>query len=709
MNEDDTPPSLTPTRRAVLATVGASLLSPSAALGADSEICDPPRYLKWIGRRERKWRDELGPGGFVNYYGEKFHYDDALFVSPETYPACNVYGAVSSTLADKGKVRDNVGRLSIAGKATTTNCHAWPGEAAEDYERRVADLVNQLRQHAPKPTDGSLRFTAVGSRHSSSDVYKRTEGGRAMVLHIEGLNHVLYDRPEFDPAFIEAQPDMAFAMVGAGITVCQLNETLWSAGLAIETQGSFDGQTLAGAISTGTHGAGEREGSVGDSAQAVILITWVVDPDTSAGRWEVLQVEPGAPDAITLPSQFRTERAGVPWRLVQDDALFDAAVMTMGTMGIIVGYVMRVRPAYFLHELRVGRPWSEVRQNLADRAIYPPNGFSGRGWRYEVAVNPNAIRGISDWATTEVYRDEWPYDLDYLSEQREIPQKWLGGVARNVNLGGNLGNTIAEQSSKALVRGQRLGSFADRCYSVLKLGQGEYVQAWGNELMVPAELGAKMVDWVLTKNPTVGALKRGLRRNERLMNPFGVRFSRGKRGFLTPVRWYKDGKPGLVCTCELTEAVKDNDGRNIGERANGKPSSKQVVAWWAEQFIAEFGTDGRVHWGQVQGNYGPEQLAQGYDKADIDAWYDAFRTLNPLGMFDTTFATRLGFVDRRNADKARAPRRYKGLGLPLTQQRPLEVRTERPVDPQPEVEMRPQSAPELPDTPEGPRTQDETP
>ena len=60
--------------------------------------------------------------------------------------------------------------------------------------------------------------------------------------------------------------------VEAGITLHDLGEELAARGLALENQGDVDPQTLAGAISTATHGTGARFGNlssqvVGDAAR----------------------------------------------------------------------------------------------------------------------------------------------------------------------------------------------------------------------------------------------------------------------------------------------------------------------------------------------------------------------------------------------------------------------------------------------------------
>lgn len=645
-----------PNRRQLVGLLAASALFPEAAFAQkDERPCRPHAYDPWVARRERKWPEKVGNNGFVNYYGEAFQFDAAVSVPRDSVPTCEVWGAEATTLDDGGPVRDHLYDLHVRGLASSTGCFTWPEGDAATFESRVNELVGNLKAACPNPAKPApVRFVAVGSHHSSSDVYKRADATPTTVIRIDGLNQILLDRPEWK----DDHPTVA--LVGAGITVCHLNEALWSIGLALETQGSFDGQTLAGAISTGTHGSGAQHGAIADSVEAVLIATCTKDPDTGEARWEVLQVEPDPDQAVTDASRWPADRG---WRLVQDSTLFEALLVPLGTMGVIVGYVMRVRNAYFLRELRLGRPWSEVKRNLAERATIAATGFQQEGWRYEVGVSPNPVDagGQQDWICGEVYRDPWTWDLDYLSSSREIPDKWAGNITRTVNLGGQLGQAVTSISARALTRGPRVGSFADRCYRVLKLGQGEYTQAWGAEMMVPAEHAAALVDWILERNPTLGALERGKRRNERLLNPFGVRFVRGRRGFLSPTRWWKDGQPGLVCTLEISEAVKDNDTRNLGVRDNGKPSAKRVLEAWAEAFTAEFGAQGRLHWGQLQGAYTPHHMAASYPAEDLDRWYAAFRAMNPFGLFDTAAANRLGFVARRDSDGSAHPR-YRGLG-----------------------------------------------
>src|SRR4029079_7495417 len=58
-----------------------------------------------------------------------------------------------------------------------------------------------------------------------------------------------------------------------GIALSRLNDRLWPLGLALENLGDIDSQTLAGAISTGTHGTGAKLRNISAQVEAIELVT----------------------------------------------------------------------------------------------------------------------------------------------------------------------------------------------------------------------------------------------------------------------------------------------------------------------------------------------------------------------------------------------------------------------------------------------------
>lgn len=107
------------------------------------------------------------------------------------------------------------------------------------------------------------------------------------------------------------------ATVKGGTKLNQLSALLFAEGLALENMGDIDVQSLAGALSTGTHGTGLNFG---------ILSTQVVKI------------------RIVTPAGKITECS-----LEENAELFGAAQVSLGVLGIITEYTLQCRPAYKLH------------------------------------------------------------------------------------------------------------------------------------------------------------------------------------------------------------------------------------------------------------------------------------------------------------------------------------------------------------------------
>ena len=71
---------------------------------------------------------------------------------------------------------------------------------------------------------------------------------------------------------IDADPSSGLVRVGAGTVLADLNEALHRLGLAMENLGDIDRQTIAGAISTGTHGTGAELRNISAQVEAIELV-----------------------------------------------------------------------------------------------------------------------------------------------------------------------------------------------------------------------------------------------------------------------------------------------------------------------------------------------------------------------------------------------------------------------------------------------------
>jgi L-gulonolactone oxidase len=153
----------------------------------------------------------------------------------------------------------------------------------------------------------------IGSGHSFTDI-GCTDG---CLIKLDAYNKVLdVDR---DAATITAQ---------AGITILELSDALAHFGLAMENMGDVGYQTISGAISTATHGTGERFRNI--SSQVVALSLVLADG-------EVVRCSPDL-----------------------DPEAFKAAQVGLGALGVLSTVTLRCVPAYNIHSVQEPRRIDEL-------------------------------------------------------------------------------------------------------------------------------------------------------------------------------------------------------------------------------------------------------------------------------------------------------------------------------------------------------------
>ncbi len=166
--------------------------------------------------------------------------------------------------------------------------------------RDTGDVVRAVRWAGRR----GLRVRAVGGGHSFTDC-AATDG---VLLNLDALDAVETVEPQADGT--------ALVTVGAGIRLRALNRALAQRGLAMANLGDIDHQSIAGAISTGTHGTGLRVGGLATQVAGVRLVT---------ADGEVREVD----DA-------------------RDPELFEAARLGLGAHGVLVAVTLRAVPAFSL-------------------------------------------------------------------------------------------------------------------------------------------------------------------------------------------------------------------------------------------------------------------------------------------------------------------------------------------------------------------------
>ena len=168
--------------------------------------------------------------------------------------------------------------------------------ARVEHPASTADVQRIVRE----ATAAGLKVKAVGASHSFTAI-AATDG---VQLRLDRMNRIV----AHDSATGRVR-------VQAGISLHDLNPRLKAIGLALPNLGDVDPQSVAGAVSTGTHGTGGKLFGISAAVVGVQLVT---------ADGEVLEIDESH-----------------PW--------FGAARVTLGALGIVTEVTLQCVPAFLLH------------------------------------------------------------------------------------------------------------------------------------------------------------------------------------------------------------------------------------------------------------------------------------------------------------------------------------------------------------------------
>jgi L-gulono-1,4-lactone dehydrogenase len=199
----------------------------------------------------------------------------------------------------------------------------WAGDqrCAPAAVRRPAsneELCGALERAAREGT----RVRVAGAGHSFSDI-ACTDG---LMLTLERLAGIL-----------DIDRSSGLVRVQAGVTIRELSRRLAPHGLALENLGDIDAQTIAGAISTATHGTGARLRNL--SSQVSELTLALADGSTLSCSPE------------------------------RDPEVFRAARVGLGALGVVVEVTLRCVPAFTLRGVDAPAPLEETLARFEELAL----------------------------------------------------------------------------------------------------------------------------------------------------------------------------------------------------------------------------------------------------------------------------------------------------------------------------------------------------
>lgn len=484
------------------------------------------------------------------------------------------------------------------------------------------------------------RVRAIGSGHSFSDITYSTD---AVLIDMSLLKRVsMLDNGEEGivgitkplPTEIKASHQPApeaplrgsggdetttnrsrkLARVQAGITIRDLNIELDNRGLALPNMGAYDGQTVAGAMSTGTHGSGITFGPMTSSVRAIVLAG-------TDGR--LYQIEPASVQVgkgpLSDPNTFPRSIDGLPVVLKQNDNWFRTALVSMGCVGVIYSYVIEVTEAFNIHELRSATKWDEVRKQLLPELWAPVAPAVAGADHFELVLNPytrwshnSCVRVERNRVTTNTKpsgaRKDWLSTLLGQFGMHSIP-RLLGLLNRFPAI-----NPVA--INRAIATLVESGPYVDKSFSVFNLGPANSIKAMAIELHCDASQCVPIIDKLLD------VFRDEAKRHEYYMTgPLGIRFVGASDAFLAP----ETGR--MTCAIELDMLVGIETGAKLARDIK-------------ERMCTDRADSPRVHWGLDIDLITEDDIRSWYP--DFETWHSVYRELNSTGMFNNKFTDRMG-------------------------------------------------------------------
>jgi L-gulonolactone oxidase len=212
--------------------------------------------------------------------------------------------------------------MSRKARAASGEWVNWAG----DQSCRPARILrprsrDELAEAIAAAAGAGEKVRVAASGHSFTEAALTT----GTMVRLEALSGVL-----------DADRSSGLVRVGGGTLIADLNEQLAGLGLAMENLGDIDRQTIAGAISTGTHGTGAQLRNISAQVEGLELVL---------GDGDVRHLS-----AATHPELLRAARVGV------------------GALGAISAVTLRCVPAFTLLRVDVPHPREEVLASFDERA-----------------------------------------------------------------------------------------------------------------------------------------------------------------------------------------------------------------------------------------------------------------------------------------------------------------------------------------------------
>lgn len=237
-----------------------------------------------------------------------------------------------------------------------------------------------------------------------------------------------------------ANGDHEIFLVQAGTKISEINRNLETGfGRSLNSTGASNGQTIAGAIATGTHGSAIDHGGVQNH---VIGMHLIAGPDRHV--WVERKSDPATKSDPANKDSF----AGlIGAELKRDDDLFNAALVGLGGMGFVAGVMIRTVPLFQLSANREWLPYDAKLKHVLETLDFSDFSLPGQKnneqpYFFLAVINPFELKKAS--VTAMYKRDYDGHAIDYSVEEKLNPGYELLGVMGTLTdaLGGSIDDVV---------------------------------------------------------------------------------------------------------------------------------------------------------------------------------------------------------------------------------------------------------------------------
>lgn len=218
-------------------------------------------------------------------------------------------------------------KVGIAKRLTINN--ESPTQPSMAGMRATASRIQTIINRALK---ANVRLRACGSRWSFSNIPVVEKGWILETSQIDWRFNV--GLGDLDAGYAGTAEELVFVQAGAKIS--RINEMLETPQRrrALRTSGASNGQTIGGALGTGIHGSAIDVGGLESQVAGIQLLT------AKQNLW----IERAS--APTLNAAFAAKLGAT---LVRDDAKFEAAIVSLGALGIVHSVLLKTTGRYLLN------------------------------------------------------------------------------------------------------------------------------------------------------------------------------------------------------------------------------------------------------------------------------------------------------------------------------------------------------------------------